>query len=143
MMKNVELLKKFFTKDKYVALSGITIDEVDEDSAVVSVQLGEKHCNANGFAQGGLIYTLADFAFAVLSNYKHPATVTQCGNISYLRPATGEKLTATAREVERAGHHNVCEVLIKNDSGKTVAIAQFNGFIKEMEEEELWKEISK
>ncbi|MBR2024004.1 MAG: PaaI family thioesterase, partial [Clostridia bacterium] len=109
MMKNVERMKKFFTKDEYVALSGITIDAVNEDSAVVSVQLENKHCNANGFAQGGLIYTLADFAFAVLSNYNHPVSVTQCGNISYLRPGTGKKLIATAREVERAGHNSVCE----------------------------------
>lgn len=143
MMKNVERMKKFFTKDEYVALSGITIDAVNEDSAVVSVQLENKHCNANGFAQGGLIYTLADFAFAVLSNYNHPVSVTQCGNISYLRPGTGKKLIATAREVERAGHNSVCEVVIENDDGTTVAIAHFNGFIKEVDKEKFWEELSK
>lgn len=136
---DLERIKKFFAKDEYATLSGISIDGVDDERAVVSVKLSSNHYNANGCAQGGLIYTLADFAFAVLSNYKHPATVTQGGDIRYLLPGTGEKLIATAREVARAGRNSVCEVVIENDDGKTVAVAQFNGFIKEMDKQTFWE----
>lgn len=140
---DLELVKKFFTNDKFVDLAGIEIDSVSEENAVVSAKIDTRHQNANGFVQGGMLYTLADFAFAVLSNYKHPATVTQCGNISYLRPAQGERITATARELERAGHNTVCEVRIQDDKAQTVAIAHFNGFVKDMDKQQLWEKLSK
>lgn len=140
---DLELVKKFFTKDRFVALSGIEIDTVSEESATVSVAIDERHENANGYVQGGLIYTLADFAFAVLSNYTHPATVTQGGNIQYLRPAKGKKLTAMAREIERAGHNSVCEVLITDDANQTVAVAHFNGFVKDIDKKEMMERLSK
>ena len=140
---DLEIVRKFFTKDKFVALAGIEIDAVSETEATVSARIDERHQNANGCVQGGMLYTLADFAFAVLSNYTHPATVTQAGNISYLRPALGGRITATAREVERAGHNTVCEVVIKDDTSQTVAVAHFNGFVKDIDKKELWEKLSK
>lgn len=140
---DLEIVRKFFTKDKFVRLAGIEIDAVSEERAVVSANADERHENANGCVQGGMLYTLADFAFAVISNYKHPATVTQGGHIQYLRPAKIGKLTATAWETERAGHNSVCEVRIVDATGQVVAVAHFNGFIKEMDKEELWKKLSK
>ena len=140
---DLEIVRKFFTKDKFVALSGIEIDAVSSTSATVSVRIDERHQNANGCVQGGMLYTLADFAFAVLSNYVHPVTVTQAGNISYLRPGFSGKITATAREVECVGHNSVCEVVIKDDTNQTLAVAHFNGFVKEIDRKELWEKLSK
>ena len=131
--KGMEKIRQFFEKDRFVALSGIVIESVSEEEAVVSAEINENHLNANGSVQGGMLYTLADFAFAVLGNYKHPATVTQVGSISYIRPALTKKITATARETERAGHTCICEVTIKNDEDKTVCVAHFNGFVKEIQ----------
>ncbi len=140
---DLEIVKKFFKKDKFVALAGIEIDEVTEEKAVVSAKVEDCHENANGCVQGGMLYTMADFAFAVLSNYKHPATVTQVGSISYLRPAKGKRITAIARESERAGHNSICEVVIKDDNDVTVAIAHFNGFVKDMDKQQLIEKLSK
>ncbi len=133
---DLELVRHFFKKDKFVELAGITIESVTEERAVICAKISACHENANGFVQGGMLYTMADFAFAVVSNYRHPITVTQCGNISYLRPAKGATITAIAREIERVGHNTVCEVLLKDDAGQTVAIAQFNGFVKDADKEQ-------
>ena len=141
--KDLEIVKKFFMNDNFARLVGIEIDSVSEERAVVSVKVDERHENANSCVQGGMLYTLADFAFAVISNYKHPVTVTQGGHIQYLRPATGTKLTATAWETERVGHNSVCEVRIVDDTEQTVAVAHFNGFVKEINKEQLWGKLSK
>ena len=124
-------LIEFFKGDKFVELAGIKIEEITDEYAVCTAKVTPAHLNANGCVQGGMLYTLADFTFAVLGNYLHPATVTQCGHINYLRPAFTDTLTATARETERAGHTCLCEVVVKTSDGKVCSICNFNGFIKE------------
>lgn len=124
-------LIEFFKADKFVELAGIKIEEITNEYAVCTAEITPAHLNANGCVQGGMLYTLADFTFAVLENYLHATTVTQCGHINYLRPAFTDKLTATARETERAGHTCLCEVRVTDANGKVCCICNFSGFIKE------------
>lgn len=139
MKSDLEIMRTFFQEDKFVALSGIEIEEVSKEKAVVSAVVKPEHLNANDCVQGGMLYTLADFAFAVLCNYLHPVTVTQSGRIDYLRPGFTDKITATAIEKERAGHTTICEVIIKGANGKTLCVCAFNGFIKEVDRDEFMK----
>ena len=88
--------------------------------------------------EGGMLYTLGDFAFAAIANYLHPATVTQGGQISYIRAAYTSTITAKAREIVRSGHNCVCEVEIYNDKNEIVCVCTFNGFIKEIPQQD-WK----
>ena len=131
-MVNIELIKRIFDHDGFVKLSGAEILSVDEKQAVVAAKITDQHRNANGAVQGGMLYTLADFAFAVLQNALHPVTVTQCGNITYVRPAVTNYVTATAVEKVRAGHNTVCEVIIKDEQDEIVCVCSFNGFVKEI-----------
>lgn len=135
-MKKEELLKRYFDRDGYVKLSGIEMVEVTEEKAVIRAKIGQQHLNGNGFVQGGMLYTVADFAFAVLSNYLHPMTVTQGGQISYLRAAKTDTVTAVATETARAGHNTVSEVLLYDDRDTVVCICHFNGFVKDVSWEE-------
>ena len=135
-MDKKELLLQYFSHDGYVKLSGIEIEEITEEKAVVSAKIKPEHLNGNGFVQGGMLYTLADFAFAVLSNYLHPMTVTQGGQIHYLRAAQGSTITATATETARAGRNTVSEVTLRDDKGTVVCICHFNGFVKDVTWEE-------
>lgn len=136
-MQDITWLKNFFQADKFVEHAGIQIESVDGEKAVITAKVEEKHLNANGCVQGGMLYTLADFAFAVLGNYLHPFTVTQSGNIHYLRPAYTSKITATARKTACSGHTSLCEVEIVGEEGKTLCVCHFTGFIKQTDREEL------
>lgn len=136
-MQDITWLKNFFKADKFVEHASIQIESVDGEKAVITAKVEEKHLNANGCVQGGMLYTLADFAFAVLGNYLHPFTVTQSGNIHYLRPAYTSKITATARETACSGHTSLCEVEIVGEEGKTLCVCHFTGFIKQTDREEL------
>ena len=136
--ENIEALtREYFKKDKFVELAGIKIDTLSEDRAVIRAEITPDHLNANGCVQGGMLYTAADFAFAVLSNYIHPVTVTQGGHIQYLRPAFTTFITATATETERAGHNTVSEVIVRDDKEKIVCICHFNGFVKDIDRKEM------
>lgn len=139
----IKAMKNFFKNDKFVQLAGIEIAQISKTQAVVSAEIKPEHLNANGCVQGGMLYTLADFAFAVLGNFLHPITVTQCGHINYLRPASTKKIVATAKETERAGKNTLCEVVIRDEAGQTVCVCNFNGFIKELDRNELLEKYSK
>lgn len=123
-------MKKFFALDRFVAGAGVEIVEIDETHATVRAKIEDRHLNADGVVQGGMLYTAADFAFAVLANFLHPVTVTQCGSITYLAAAVTDEITATATETARNGHNTVSEVIVKDGAGNTVCICHFNGFIK-------------
>lgn len=135
-----KVLEEFFKDDGFVKLSGIELVSVNETQAVARAKILREHLNANGCVQGGMLYTLGDFAFAALANYLHPATVTQGGQISYIRAAYTSVVTAKAREITRAGHNCVCEVVIYDESDEIVSVCTFNGFIKEIPHKEWdWK----
>ncbi len=142
-MTDLELLNRFFADDGFVKLAGIEIAEVTDEKAVVKAKIGDEHRNANGAVQGGMLYTIADFAFAVLGNHLHPITVTQVGQISYVKAAYTDEITATAREKIRSGRTTVSEVEIKDDKGQVVCVCTFNGFVKDIDKEELKEKYGK
>ncbi len=139
VMTDLELTKKIFEHDGFVKLTGLKIVEATEERAVVEVNITDAHRNASGSVQGGMLYSIADFAFAVLANYKHPLTVTQVGQISYIKAAYTDKVRAIATERVHVGHNCVSEVVIEDDKGETVCICSFNGFVKNTDKEELKK----
>ncbi len=133
-MIDVELTKKIFARDRFVKLIGAEILELSEEKAVVRAPITESCFNANGSAQGGMLYTLADFAFALHANHIHPMTVTQCGHIDYVRAAKPPYVVAEAREKVRAGHNTVSEVILRDATDEIVCICSFNGFVKDVDE---------
>ena len=50
------------------------------------------------------------------------------GSISFIRPGTGTKLRAVAKQLSRGRSTGVFSVDVFNDSGKLVAHATINGF---------------
>lgn len=131
-MDKLELLRQVYTHDKFVGLAGIKIESVNDERAIVSAETRAEHYNANGKLQGGMLYTLADFAFAVISNWLHPVTVTQCGHISYIRPGLTTRVTAEATETVRVGHNTICKVIVRDDEEQILCVCEFNGFVKDV-----------
>ena len=107
-MGNIEEARLIFSKDLYATkLSGIRIDEIGQDYAKCSMQLTENHKNAYGGVMGGAIYTLADFAFAVASNYeKEQATVSLSSQASFMSSTKGAILFAEAKLLKDGKRNN-------------------------------------
>lgn len=58
----------FFKKDHFAMDAGIELKEAKPGYAVACVNVIEKHLNAGGVVQGGLLFTLADLAIAAAAN---------------------------------------------------------------------------
>lgn len=104
---------------------GILLEEVRPGHARCSLQVRADHLNGHGICHGGVIFTLADTAFAVACNSYNARVVAQHNSISYLAPATlGTTLIAEAEEVSRAGRSGIYDVRVLQ--GETL-IAVFRG----------------
>lgn len=121
-------LREFFTKDNFTVSNGMKIESVTPEFASVSLPLREEHRNAAGGIHGGVIFSIADFAFGVHSNASGILTVSQSASISYLRGVKGEKLFATAKPVHLGSHTVTYAVDVYDDRGISVATVTINGF---------------
>ena len=128
-MKSLEEAREMFSKDLYATeLSGCVIDEIGEDYAKCSLKLTDKHRNAYGGVMGGAIYTLADFAFAVASNYgKESATVSVVGQASFMSSTKGTVLFAEAKLLKDGRSNCFFEVTVTDDLNKLIAVVSFSG----------------
>lgn len=122
---SIENAREFFYKDKFAVNTGITLDELSDEEAICSLNVTDDHKNAYGGVMGGVIFTLADFAFAVLSNQIHQLTVAQQVDIHYLAAPKGDKLIAKATCRKSGRTSSIVNVDISDDTGRDVA--QFIG----------------
>ena len=120
-----EELKKFFMNDRVAMNFGCEILEADNAHAVVSIDVDERHYNANNSVQGGVMFTMADFACALVANADEIAFVSVDGNISYLCAATGKKLIAEAKLIRRGKNLVFCEAFLRDENNRNVARANF------------------
>ena len=125
---NTQALIEFFQHDEFARQNGITLVEIAEGYARTAVQVTERHLNAGGSVQGGVLFTLADLAFAAATNSHGTLTVTTAANITFLRGVTGGTLTAEAREL--VDHHRLpyCEVRVTDETGQLVALFTASGY---------------
>jgi len=123
--QSLEEAREYFKGDHFATGSGMQIDEITEQCVVCSVELSDLHKNANGGVMGGAIFTLADFAFAVLANQIHMPTVAQQVSINYLSAPKGNRLFAKAVCRKNGRQSSIINVDITDDAGRD--IAQFVG----------------
>lgn len=127
-MTDLEQAREFFLKDRYAMVTtGIEIDAVGERYARCSLKLDERHKNATGQVMGGALFTLADFVFAVATNFKQPVTVTTTSQISYLGVAKGDVLYGESRLLKDGKRVCFYEIVITDNLGNTVATVASSG----------------
>lgn len=75
------------------------ITSFGEGYAEVAMVVKERHLNAAGVCQGGVLFTLADLAFALASNSYGTLALGIKASITYIKPAKiGERIIARAEE---------------------------------------------
>ena len=128
-MDRLERAREVFAKDLYATKqSGAVIEEVGDDYSRCSMRLRPEHRNAFGGVMGGCIYTLADFAFAVASNFdKEKLTVSLVGQANFLSMSKGTVLYAEAKLIKEGRTSCLYEVMITDDLGKDIALVSFTG----------------
>lgn len=105
---------------------GMKLIEVKEATATLELIVEKHHCNGHGSCHGGVIYSLADSAFAFACNSRNQATVAQHNTITYLAPGLlNDRLTARAVEASLIGRTGIYDVSVTNQNNEV--IAEFRG----------------
>jgi acyl-CoA thioesterase len=125
---SVEEAIEYFKNDKFAYNSGMVLEDLGEDFSVCTMELDERHLNANGGIMGGVMFTLADLAFAALSNNIHRPTVAQQVSINYLAAPKGKTLNARAELIKSGRSSTIIQVKITDETGREVALFTGTGF---------------
>jgi acyl-CoA thioesterase len=112
-----------YGRDQAAQALGIIVDAIAPGSAVCRMDVRADMLNGHATCHGGLIFTLADTAFAYACNAGNRATVALACQISFIAPARhGDILTASAREQSRTGRTGVYDVEVRRADGRVVAL---------------------
>jgi len=105
---------------------GMRLEEVKPGSARLRMTVRPDMVNGHGLCHGGIVFALADSAFAVACNTYDAVTVAAAASIDFLAPArVNDELTAQAREVWRSKRSGIYEIVVSNQ--RSEAIALFRG----------------
>jgi len=106
---------------------GIAIEEARAGYARIAMTLTADMLNGHRIAHGGMVFALADTAFAYVCNGRNEKSVAAQASIVFLGSAAeGETLVAEAEEVATAGRGGVTRVAVRTSDGR--AIAEFTGY---------------
>ena len=106
---------------------GIRIDEARAGYCRLSMELRDDMLNGHRIAHGGMVFALADTAFAYVCNGGNERTVAAQASIVFLGSAeAGETLVAEAEELATSGRSGVTRVSVKTAAGR--AVAEFTGY---------------
>ena len=106
---------------------GIEIEEARDGYSRIRMRLRPDMLNGHGKAHGGMVYALADTAFAYACNSRNLRTVGAQATMVFLDGAEeGEVLVAEAQEASLVGRSGVYNVSVRTDAGRPVA--EFQGF---------------
>jgi acyl-CoA thioesterase len=111
-----------YARDTASQALGMTIDEVGPGYARVRMTVRADMLNGHGTCHGGLVFALADSAFAFACNSHDIVTVAAGCSIEFLAPAReGDELVAEAEELYREGRNGVYDVAVRRADGALVA----------------------
>ena len=127
---DIERIREVFSKDRFATENRAVIEEVGEHYAKCSMELTEHHFNAAGGVMGGVHFVLADFAFAVATNWNGMGVVSLSSTITYLGAVKGKKLIAEAECVKEGRSTVFYHVIIRDDFDNMVAEVGITGFRK-------------
>jgi acyl-CoA thioesterase len=106
---------------------GIKIEEAREGYARLSMMIRADMLNSHKIAHGGMIFALADTAFAYICNGANHASVAAQASMVFLdKVSEGETLVAEGEQVAREGRAGVTRVAVRTADGR--AVAEFTGY---------------
>jgi acyl-CoA thioesterase len=115
--------RAMYEQDRASQALGMRILEVRPGYARLAMQVREDMVNGHQICHGGLIFTLADSAFAFACNTYDLVTVASAASVEFLLTARlGDELTAIAEERSRSKRTGVYDVTVHNSHGECVAL---------------------
>lgn len=113
---------------------GIEVVKIADGHATITMKLRQEMLNGFGIAHGGMIFAMADTAFALSCNphtgSEDSITVASGADISFLKPGIpGRLLTAVANRRQQSGRSGIYDIQIFQSvpGGEDEVLAEFRG----------------
>jgi acyl-CoA thioesterase len=110
-------------KDRATPMLGMVVLSAEEGACCLEMAVREDMLNGYETCHGGILFALADSAFAFACNSRNQSTVAAGAQIDFLRPARiGDVLRATAVELSAGKRLGLYDVTVTNQKQQTVAL---------------------
>lgn len=122
-MADKELLEQ--AKRTFWGYLGCELAELDEQKAVVTLDVQEHHLNLLGILHGGVHTSLLDSAMGLIAMNVRPgeAVVTAGLNMHFTAPVRKGKVTVVAEIVHQSGRMITTEGRLTDEAGKLCSMA--------------------
>lgn len=115
-------LRSMMQRDRASAMLGMVVEHDAPGESRVSMTVRDDMLNGFAITHGGLVFTLADTAFAIACNEDERVTVAGGADITFLKSTTsGQTLTATAVRRARSGRTGLYDIRVTDETGDLVA----------------------
>ena len=112
-----------YDSDRASQALGMRIVAIAPQACSVAMKVRADMSNGHAICHGGIVFALADSAFAFACNSGGEQTVAATGSIDFLAAAQeGDELTASARALWHGGRSGIYEVTVTNQAGLRVAL---------------------
>ena len=129
-MTDLERANEYFGRDLFATeVTGIEILHAEPGRARCSLKIEARHRNAMGNVMGGAMFTLADFAFAIASNFDQKSAVSHSSTITYLSAPKGDVLYAEAVKIKAGRSTCFYKIEVTDDLGTKCAYVTSSGFV--------------
>ncbi|HBN9861353.1 TPA: PaaI family thioesterase [Pseudomonas aeruginosa] len=108
--------------DNFAELLGVESLHSRFEQAACRLRVGDQHRNALGGIHGGLIFSLADIAFATACNAGDAVYIGLQAEVRYMNKAEGNELTATATLMGSSRKIAHYQVLVTDSQDNRIAL---------------------
>lgn len=123
MASPLQVLDTMMLHDHFSKWIGIIIDEHKIGYCRLSFTVRQDMLNGFGIAHGGILFSVADSAFAFACNARGQLSVALDANISFVKSASvGDLLTVVAKEQHSGNKTGFYDVCITNQDNQTIAL---------------------
>jgi acyl-CoA thioesterase len=114
---------------------GAEILDAKDGYAKVSLKITKEHTNSVGMTHGGVVFALADCAFAEAVNFGEKQAVAVQVSINFLKPSyEGDILTAEASQISEGKNFSLCDVKVSKENR---LVASFSGLAYKLSSEKV------
>jgi len=125
MEPQTDIIDLIREKDTFAHKLGIEILEAEEGRSHVTMPLNRDTANALGNVHGGVIFSIADFAFATACNSEGVLSVAIESSIQYLAPCLSEgRLEAKGMKIGETRRLGFYRIEVFPPDGEVIAVIQ-------------------
>lgn len=124
-------IRQHISQDPFARFLGIELLELREGYSRVALTVQEHMVNFHGILHGGVLFSLADAAFAAACNSYGQVAVALTVSVSFLAAVeAGHRLVAEATEEHLGGRTGLYRLAVTREDGSLVALCHGTAYRK-------------